>query len=282
MKRKTAIVTGASAGMGLETAIGLAKAGMHVIMLCRNEARGQQALEKARSASGSDSLELMLCDLGSLASIRSFAAQFVARNEPLDVLVNNAGVVSLKRELTSDGFESMMGVNHLGHFLLTLLLLEPLKQAEQGRIVVVSSGAYKAGRIHFNDPHLSKGFNAVKGYPQSKLANILFTRALAKRLEGTSVTVNCLHPGAVATSIGVSRSTGFGQSVHKLLKPFFLTAEQGSQTAIYLSVSPEVEGTSGEYFYRQRVQQLGAKATDDEAAERLWNWSLKETGLNLD
>ncbi|MBJ6360380.1 SDR family oxidoreductase [Paenibacillus sp. GCM10012307] len=282
MKRKTAIVTGASAGMGLETAIGLAKEGLHVIMLCRNEARGQQALEKVRAASGSDALELALCDLGSLASIRSFAAEFVARNEPLDVLVNNAGVVSIKRELTSDGFESMMGVNHLGHFLLTLLLLEPLKRAEQGRIVVVASGAYKIGRIHFHDPHLSKGFNAAKGYPQSKLANILFTRALAKRLKGTSVTVNSLHPGAVSTSIGVSRDTGFGQSFHKLLKPFFLTVEEGSQTAIYLSVSPEVKGTTGEYFYKKRVQKLSARAADDESAERLWTWSLKETELDED
>ncbi|RXZ80381.1 SDR family oxidoreductase [Paenibacillaceae bacterium] len=279
MGRKIAIVTGANAGMGLHTAIGLAKAGLHVIMACRHEARGLEALEKVRAASGSDALELMLCDLGSLSSVRRFAEQFTARNEPLDVLVNNAGVVSLKRELTADGYESMIGINHLGHFLLTLLLLDRLKQAEHGRIVVVSSGAHKAGKISFDDPHLTKGFNVVRGYSQSKLANILFTRTLAKQLEGTSATVNCLHPGAVSTSFGVNRDSGFGKGVHKMLKPFFLTAEQGAETALYLALSPEVAEVSGEYYYRKKVQSLSGKAADDEAAQRLWAWSLQQTGL---
>jgi len=274
------MVTGANAGMGVATAIGLAREGLHVIMVCRSEVRGQEALQKVREASGSSDVELMLCDLGSLASIRQFAEQFNARNEPLDVLINNAGVVSLKRELTSDGFESMMGVNHLGHFLLTLLLLDRLKEAEQGRIVVVASGAYKAGRIAFEDPHLSKGFNVVKGYPQSKLANILFTRTLAEQLAGTSVTVNCLHPGAVSTSIGVNRNNGFGKSVHALMRPFFLSAEQGAETTLYLALSPDVAGISGEYFYRKQVQKLSAKATDSTSAKRLWDWSLQQTGLN--
>lgn len=279
MNQKLAIVTGANSGMGLATAVGLAKAGMHVVMVCRSESRGREALEKVRAASGCEAAELMLCDLGSMAGIRQFADEFNSRGRPLDVLVNNAGVVSLKRELTADGFESMIGINHLGHFLLTLLLLDRIKQAEQGRVVVVASGAYKMGRIHWDDPHLTRGFNVARGYAQSKLANVLFARALAGKLAGTPVTVNSLHPGAVSTSIGVNRGTGFGQSVHALLRPFFLTPEQGAETALYLALSPEAAGTSGEYFYKKKVQRLKAHAMDDEAADRLWTWSLRETGL---
>lgn len=279
MSRKIAMVTGANSGMGLATSMELARAGMHVVMVCRSETRGKEALAKVRENAGSGSAELMLCDLGSLADIRRFAAEFNARGEALDVLVNNAGVVSLKRELTKDGFESMIGINHLGHYLLTMLLLDRMKESEQARIVVVASGAYKAGRIRFEDPHFSKGFNVASGYAQSKLANILFAQSLAKRLAGTAVTVNSLHPGAVATSIGVNRDTGFGKSVHALLRPFFLTPEQGSETALYLALSPEVAGVSGRYYYKKRMQRLSGKAADEEAAERLWKWSAQVTGL---
>jgi NAD(P)-dependent dehydrogenase (short-subunit alcohol dehydrogenase family) len=265
--------------MGLATSIGLARAGLHVVMACRSETRGKEALAKVLESAGSGSAELMLCDLGSLADIRRFAAAFNERGEALDVLVNNAGVVSLKRELTKDGFESMIGINHLGHFLLTMLLLGRIKEAKQGRIVVVASGAHKAGRIRFEDPHFAKGFNVASGYGQSKLANILFAKSLAEWLAGTNVTVNSLHPGAVATSIGVNRDTGFGKSVHALLRPFFLTPEQGSETALYLALSPEVAGVSGQYYYKKRSQPLSGKAADDAAAERLWTWSAEVTGL---
>ncbi|QNK55725.1 SDR family oxidoreductase [Paenibacillus sp. PAMC21692] len=279
MSRKLAMVTGANSGMGLATSIGLAKAGMRVVMVCRSEARGKEALAKVRDAAGGDAAELMLCDLGSFADIRRFAAEFNSRGDALDVLVNNAGVVSLKRTLTKDGFESMIGINHLGHFLFTMLLLDRIKEAKQGRIVVVASGAYKAGRLNFNDLNLTKGFNVAKGYGQSKLANILFARSLAKRLVGTTTTVNSLHPGAVATNIGVSRETGFGKSVHVLLKPFFLTPEQGSETALHLALSPEAKDASGEYFYKKQAQALTGKAADDESAERLWKWSMEAVGL---
>nr|WP_270172767.1 SDR family oxidoreductase [Paenibacillus sp. SYP-B4298] len=276
---KTAIVTGANAGMGLATSIGLLKEGWHIIMVCRSEERGRAAVEQAlRASGGQGTAELMLCDLGSLASIRRFAAEFLATGKPLDVLINNAGVISLKRQETADGFELMLGVNHLGHFLLTLLLLGRLKEAEQGRIVIVSSGAYKVGRLDFADLNLTRGFNVMRGYGQSKLANILFTTELARRLEGTNVTVNCLHPGAVATSLGVNRSTGFGKGMYALMRPFFLTAEEGSQTALYLARHPEVAKVSGEYYYKQRPQRLSSKAADRKAAEQLWAWSVQQTG----
>ncbi|RCX20554.1 NAD(P)-dependent dehydrogenase (short-subunit alcohol dehydrogenase family) [Fontibacillus phaseoli] len=280
MRGKTVIVTGANSGMGLATTVELARRGAHVVMLCRNEERGRTAWEKAVQQSGSDRLEMMLCDLGSQESIRRLAAQVKDRHSVIDVLVNNAGVVSLKRELTAHGFESHLGINHLGHFLLTNLLLESLTRAEEGRIVNVSSGIYKIGKIHWEDPTLTRGYNVAKGYAQSKLANVLFTKQLARRLEGTRVTANCLHPGAVATNIGVDRNTGFGKSLVGLLRPFFLTAEEGAETAVYLASSPEVKGITGQYFYKKKAQPVVAKAEDPEAARRLWEWSERQVGLS--
>lgn len=221
----------------------------------------------------------MLCDLASFASIREFAAEFTAAYPVLDVLINNAGVMVFRRELTADGYELDLGVNHLGHFLLTLLLLDRLKAAAQGRIVVVASGAYKIGKLYLDDHTLSRGFTAAKAYGRSKLANILFTRELAERLKGTGVTVNCLHPGAVGTSIGVSRETGFGHRLMKLVGVLFQTSEQGADTAIYLATAPELREVSGQYYYRRKIKELSPRAKDPEAAARLWQWSLEQTGL---
>ncbi|MGO4546575.1 SDR family oxidoreductase [Paenibacillus sp. 2TAB23] len=279
MTGKTAAVTGANSGMGLATVVELAKLGAHVVMICRSRERGEQALEQAKKQSGSPEIELMLCDLGSFASIRTFAAAFKQKHARLDVLVNNAGVVSLKRQLTADGHESQLGVNHLGHFLLTHELLELIKLAPQGRIVNLSSGAHKAGKIHFDDPTLAKGYNVVKGYAQSKLANILFTKELARRLADTNVTVNCVHPGAVATNIGVDRNTGFGKTVHRLLKPFFRTPLEGAATAIYLAASDEAAGLNGHYLIDNKIVATSGKTTDPELAHRFWTWSEKQVGL---
>lgn len=278
MSNKIAIVTGANSGMGLATSVELMNRGFYVIMACRNSERGESALEQVIEKTQSEEVELMKCDLGSLESIRSFADHFKARYQTLDVLVNNAGVVAIKRGTTKDGFERMIGVNHLGHFLLTNLLLEQIKRASSGRIITVSSGAYKTGTIHFDDPHLTKKFNVVKGYSQSKLANILFIRELSDRLENTSVTANCLHPGAVATSLGVNRKNGFGKTVHHILRPFFLTPAEGADTAIYLATSPEVAGISGEYFYKRKIASVPDKAKDKKLAEKLWSWSEREVG----
>lgn len=283
MNQKIAIVTGANSGMGLATSAALARKGIKVIMACRNRERGEAALSEARSRAGNGAnLELMLCDLGSIASIRAFAAAYTAKYPALDILVNNAGVVAIKRQLTEDGFELDFGVNHLGHFLLTLLLLDRLKAAEQGRIVVVASGAYKIGSMHYGDPTLSKGFNPAKAYGRSKLANILFARELAKRLRDSRVTVNSLHPGAVGTNLGVNRDTGFGRTVMKLLSHVFLTPEQGADTAVYLATAPGLAGTTGQYFYRRKVKPLSARASSPEEAERLWAFSLRQVGLSED
>lgn len=279
MHGKIVLVTGGNSGMGLATTIEMARRGAKVVMACRSRTRGEAALAEARRRSGSEDITLMLCDLASFQSIRSFAGEFLAAYPVLDVLINNAGVVTLKRELTADGYEMDFGVNHLGHFLLTNLLLGALKKAGQGRIVVVASGAYKIGKLYLEDHTLSRGFNPAKAYARSKLANILFTRELAARLQGTGVTVNAVHPGAVGTSIGVNRETGFGRSVLKLLSYFFLTPEQGADTAVYLAAAPEVSSVSGQYYYRRQIQKLSPRAADAKEAARLWQWSLVHTGL---
>jgi NAD(P)-dependent dehydrogenase (short-subunit alcohol dehydrogenase family) len=279
MQGKTVLVTGANSGMGLATAVEMARRGANVVMACRSRQRGEAALAEAKRQSGSGQIRLMLCDLGSFASIRAFAEEFTASYPVLDVLINNAGVVAIKRELTPGGYEQDLGVNHLGHFLLTHLLLETLKAAEQGRIVVVASGAYKIGRLYLEDHTLSRGFNPAKAYARSKLANILFTRELASRLQDTRVTVNCVHPGAVGTSIGVNRETGFGRSLLKLLSYFFLTPEKGADTAVYLATAPELKDVSGQYYYRRKIKELSPRAKNTEEAARLWKWSLEQTGL---
>ncbi len=198
MNNKIALVTGANSGMGKATVAALADKGFHVVMLCRSAQRGQAAYNDL--VQGSRSLDLMLCDLGRMASIRAFADAFAAKYDHLDVLVNSAGVITLDRRETVDGLELQFGVNHIGHFLLTLLLLKLLSKAPGARIVMVGSGAHNVGRIHFDDINLTK-YNVVRSYAQSKLANLLFTRELAKRLQafGGRMTINTAHPGAVGT-----------------------------------------------------------------------------------
>ncbi|KGA96659.1 short-chain dehydrogenase [Alkalihalobacillus alcalophilus ATCC 27647 = CGMCC 1.3604] len=279
----TAIVTGANSGMGLATTIELAKEGFHVVMACRNEQKAKEAREQAVTESGSDLIDVIPCDLGSINSIVEFVKEIERRYEQIDRLINNAGVVSLKKEYTTDGFEAMIGVNHLGHFLLSNLLLNVMKKSTEARIINVSSGAYKVGRIDLDDPHFNqRSFNVVKGYSQSKLANILFTLELAKRLEGTTVTTYSLHPGAVSTSLGVNRTSGFGKTIHKLLKPFFLTPKEGSATAIYLATEPQIEAYSGQFFYKEKPQQLTSKQISAENAKKLWDWSVEQVQLERD
>lgn len=193
--------------------------------------------------------------------------------------MNNAGFISLDRQETADGLERQFGVNHIGHFLLTLRLLDRMGQG--GRIVVVGSGAHNIGKIHFVDCNLVKGYNVIKAYSQSKLANILFVRELAERVRDRGITVNCCHPGAVATSMGVDRATGFGKTVTGMLRPFFLTPEEGAATAIYLATSPEPANVTGEYFYRCRVWRTSKAAQKKELAKRLFKLSEQITGEYL-
>ncbi|MFC4098944.1 SDR family oxidoreductase [Paenibacillus xanthanilyticus] len=277
--RPIAVVTGASGGMGRATAALLAaEHEMKVYLVARSREKGMEAVRFVNSRSGRSDAELILCDLASLASVRAAAAELNASCTHIDVLINNAGVVTIKREETEDGFERQLGVNHLGHFVLTGLLMPLLRSSKAGRIVVVSSGAHKIGRMNYDDPDMRRKFTVWGAYGRSKLANIWFARELARRLEGTTVTVNALHPGAVSTDIGVDRRTGFGKLVHRLLRPFFLTPEQGSATAVYLATSADVGGASGGYYYRQKPAAVTARASDAEQARRFWAWSEQATG----
>ena len=270
LKDKIAIVTGANSGMGKATTAALADMGATVVMICRSEKRGQEALDELKENPGRK-LDLMFCDLGDFASIREFTEAFRAKYNKIDILVNNAGFISLDRQLTKDGLERQFGVNHVGHFLLTMELVDLV--TEGGRIVNVTSGAHKTGNIYFEDINLEKHFNVITAYSQSKLANVLFTRELARRLKDKGIAVNCCHPGAVATNIGISRDTGFGKTITGMLKPFFQTPEQGASTAIYLASSKEVEGITGEYFYKCKIAKSSERSKDMELAKRFFEFS---------
>ena len=280
-KDDVVLVTGANSGMGKATALALAKTGAQVVMLCRHPGRGQAALEEIRSASNNKSVMLMLCDLASIEDICRFADEFRSRYSTLSVLINNAGILASSRQLTKDGYELNFGVNYLGHFLLTNLLMDLIIPAK-GRIVTLSSVAHKIGSIHFDDINLTGSYGWLKAYSQSKLANVLFTYELARRLKGTGATANCLHPGVVATNIIVDRQTGLGSLTARLMKHFFISPEQGAETAIYLATSPEVQGVSGQYFRRKQPIESSQLSYDLETAVRLWDLSERMTGLSLE
>ena len=267
LQDKIAIVTGANSGMGMATVEALSDKGATVIMLCRSEERGMAALAELSKVQGRK-LDLMLCDLGDFASIRSFAREVQGKYPRVDILINNAGFISLDRQETKDGIERQFGINHLGHFLLTTLLLDSMHTGS--RIVNVASGAHKVGKIHFDDINLHRGYNVVKAYSQSKLANVLFTRELAERLKGRGITVNCCHPGAVATNMGVDRETGFGKTITGMLKPFFLTPAEGAATAIYLATDESVGHISGGYFYKCHIAKSSKRSKSRKAARRLF------------
>lgn len=266
LEGRVAIVTGANSGMGMATTAALSDLGARVIMLCRNKERGEKALSKLMKKAGR-SLELIICDLGDYDSIRKFARQVKSEYKRIDILVNNAGFISLDRQETKEGLERQFGINHIGHFLLTELLL--CIMGEGSRIVIVASGAHKTGKIHFDDINLTHGFNVVKAYSQSKLANVLYTRELARRTRKQGITVNCCHPGAVATNIGIDRETGFGKTITGLLKPFFQTPEEGARTAIFLATDDSVKNISGEYFYKCKVAKSSKRSKDIRLARKL-------------
>jgi len=264
VRDRTCIVTGGNAGIGKATVEGLARLGATVVIACRDAGRGQTALREIAANSGSKDVHVMQLDLASLASVRAFAASFMAKFTRLDVLVANAGIMTRRRQMTSDGIEMDLGVNHVGHFLLTDLLLPLLKRSAPARIVVVSSSMHTSGTIDFEDLTSEKSWRGA--YPRSKLANMLFVRTLAKRLAGSGVVVNGLHPGVVATEL----ARDFPAPIRLMARWFFKSPEQGARTSLYLATAPEAAEISGRYFVRSKEKQPGAAALDDGLAERLW------------
>jgi NAD(P)-dependent dehydrogenase (short-subunit alcohol dehydrogenase family) len=280
MQGKVCLVTGATSGIGLESVRALARQGATVVLSGRDAGRGEAALAEVRRTVPDAKLDLLLADLTSLASVRKLAQDFQSRYSRLDVLLNNAGLILDRRKVTVDGFEATFATNHLSHFLLTNLLLDLLKASGAARVVNVSSQGHRAGSVDFLDDLNAErgGYNGLKVYGNSKLANILFTRALARRLEGTKVTTNSLHPGAVRTGFGLN-SEGIFKHLVKLVAPFMLSAEGGARTSVYLASSPEVEGVSAKYFIKCKVARESRAARDDAAAEKLWRKSAELTGV---
>ncbi|MHB8328178.1 MAG: SDR family oxidoreductase [Acidimicrobiales bacterium] len=278
MTGKTVVITGGNSGIGLETAVALSGAGARVVITARHGGRGAAAVAEITRRSGSDAAELVVFDLGDLASVRSGAAEILATCDRIDVLVNNAGVVLSERRETPDGLEATFAVNHLGHFLLTELLLDRLKASAPARVVNVASTAHKGARrgLDFDDLQSQQQYSGMRVYARSKLANIYFTTELARRLAGTGVTANSLHPGTVATGYGrdgdASGVLAFGV---KVIKPFVLTAAQGARTSIHLASSPAVEGITGMYFIKCKPATPSKVAGDEAAAARLWEASEK-------
>ncbi|MFL5352898.1 SDR family oxidoreductase [Archangium sp.] len=280
MQGKVCLITGATSGIGLESARALAAQGATVVLSGRDPGRGEAALAEVRRTVPDAKLDLMLADLTSLASVRKLAGDFQAKYSRLDVLLNNAGLIIDRRKMTADGFEATFATNHLAHFLLTNLLLELLTSSGAARVVNVSSDAHRIGSLGFLDDLQAErgGYSGMTVYGNSKLANILFTRGLQRRLEGTKITTNSLHPGVVRTGFGLN-SEGFFKHLVKLAAPFMLSAAGGARTSVYLASSPEVEGVSGKYFAKSRVAKESKAAQDAAAAEKLWQKSAELTGV---
>lgn len=278
---KTILITGGNTGIGLETAAALAGMGADVILTSRDPARGAAAAQTVRERHPGASVTAMELDLARLSDVRAFAQAFLDGHERLDVLINNAGLMQTKRSVTEDGNETTFQVNHLGPFLLTNLLLDRLKSSAPSRIVNVASTAHRGARIPFDDLTSERGYIGMRVYGWSKLCNILFTRELARRLEGTGVTATCLHPGTVRTGFGMDGdATGLLKLGLALGRPFFLSPAGGAKTTVHLASSPAVEGQSGGYYSRSRRSRPSRAAQDDEAARRLWEVSEQLVGLS--
>jgi retinol dehydrogenase-12 len=278
LEGKTALVTGATSGIGEATAIDLARRGARVAVLCRNEDKGRAVLASIARETGRDHGMLFVADLASQEQIRGVVPQILDACERLDLLVNNAGVVNTGHTRTEDGIENTFAVNHLAYFLLTLLLLDRIVESAPARIVNVASDAHRFVRgIDFEDLGHERSFWWPRVYGQSKLANILFTRELARRLEGTGVTVNAVHPGAVATGLG-SNNGGWASRIMKFAAPLFRSPDKGAETSIWAATDPSLARTTGGYFANCRPGRLSSAARDDALALRLWSVSEELTG----
>jgi NAD(P)-dependent dehydrogenase (short-subunit alcohol dehydrogenase family) len=283
MAGKTVVITGGNSGIGKAAAIALAGADARVVITARNEQRGRDAVAAIMAESGSQQVELSLFDLADLSSVRSGAADLLERCPRIDVLLNNAGLILSERQVSVDGYEATLAINHLGPFLLTKLLLDRLKASAPSRIVNVASTAHNFARrgMVFDDLMAERSYKPMEVYGRSKLANILFTAELAKRIEGTGVTANSLHPGSVATGYARDGDTtglmALGVKVYNLL-PISLTPEKGARTSVYLCSSPEVDGVTGRYFAKSKEKSPSANARDEAAATRLWEVSEELVG----
>lgn len=282
LQGKTVLITGGNTGIGRATAVGLARLGADVTITSRDVAKGEAAVAEIRRESGSDAVEMMRLDLASLADVRRFAAEYLAAHPRLDILINNAGITLTARTETVDGFETTFGVNHLGHFLLTNLLLDRLKASAPSRIVVLASDAHRGALrgLDFDDLQSRRSYSGMGSYCKSKLANILFTVELAERLRGSGVTVNAVHPGVVRSGFaGDGDTTGVFKLLLHATRWMFLSPEKGALTSLHVATAPELASVTGQYFARSRAIRPSRLAQDRGAALRLWEVSEELTGL---
>jgi len=277
MQGKTVLITGATSGIGKETARALVGMGARVVMINRNPEKAQGVADEIRGSSTGE-IELLRGDMSSFASIRDCATEALERYPKIDVFISNAGVFRARRHTTTDGLEETFAVNHLAPFLLTNLLLDRLKESAPSRIVIVASAAHFSAALDFDNLLLERRFGPWKAYSRSKLANVMFTYALARRLEGTGVTANSLHPGFVATRLGQGNKIPI-RPVYILLRPFTISPAKGAETSVYLASSQDVEGVSGRYFDAKKPTRSSRVSQDEEAQELLWKMSAELTGL---
>jgi NAD(P)-dependent dehydrogenase (short-subunit alcohol dehydrogenase family) len=274
MKGKTIVATGATSGIGAAAALALAGMGARIVVIARDEARAKATMRKLEATAPGLDHRLHLADLSRMAETRKVGAAIAASEPRIDVLINNAGAIFSNRRVTPEGLELTFALNHLAYFVLTEALRERLIATAPARVVSTSSIAHERASLDFGDLQSARGYGGLKVYSRSKLANILFTRELARRLAGTGVTANCLHPGVVATRFGES-SGGMAELLIPFLRPFFISAEKGADTIVYLASSPQVADTTGGYFIKRRIAEPSAAARDDAAAKRLWIESEK-------
>ena len=274
MKNKIVLITGATSGIGKETAQGLAKLGATIVFTSRDRLKGEKTKEELITASGNENIDMLPCDLASFASIRKCCKEFTSKYEDLHVLINNAAVWDFKRRTSKDGIENIFATNFLAPFLMTHLLLDVLKKSSPSRIINVTSGMHY-GTIHFDDIEYKQDFSGAKAYRQSKLGMILFTRLLAEKLEGTGVTVNTVHPGMNKTNLGRDAG-GFSRMIFKLMGK---DPKVGAETSVYLASSPDVEGITGEYFAKKQIKRSSKESYDMGLAQQLWDVSEKYVKL---
>lgn len=280
LRDKVCLITGPTLGIGRAATLAIAKLSPKLVLVVRDPVRGAELADEIRAA-GNPNVELLIGDLSKQADVRRIASEFLARHDRLHLLVNNAGAIFMQRQLSSDGLEMTFALNHLGYFLLTNLLRDVLVKSAPARIVNVASRAHVRGTIAFDDLQAERSFGGWSAYSQSKLANILFTRELSRRLQGTGVTCNCLHPGVVSTGFGKNDS-GWMRWAVKIAAPFLRTPEQGAATTVFLAQSPAVEGVTGKYFSDCKEIEPSKEARDAEVAQRLWEVSEQLTGLGKD
>ena len=271
---KSILITGATDGIGKQGAKELAAMGANLILVGRSEARCRHAVEEVISYSGNPDVDFLLADLSSMTQVSALADEVLARFSKLDVLVNNAGAGFVGRFETVDGFERTFALNHLAYFLLTNLLFGLIESTPGSRIVSTSSGSHFRGKIHFDDPHLERGYFVMKAYAQSKLANVMFTYALSRRLDGKRSTANCFHPGLVNTGI-FRKVPVVGGLVDLVLSRRAITVEKGAETLVYLAESNQVTGESGGYYYKKKIRETNPISYDIDAQERLWEISAE-------